>query len=301
MSSNGNKYSFPEDLFSDEISLNSYEEKNNISIFNPNFFISEKKTDNIQENLNIINNITEDIIFKNNNNNNCIDNKSNNNNRNSNDNEILINNEKKIREHQKIETSKKNFVPNSHPKKIKFLAMKTLGRNKKNSNKLSAHNANSSDNIKKRIKVMLYKYTLKFLNSKFVHPQIYDNLKGQVLQKISKKEINKIQNEKIKEWLDKSLREIFSITLCNRYKNFKVEHNIETIEDVFIRGDEIELIRFLEMKMRVFFEVFVNNFENPELEGFERINDAIKELKKEGKNEEYLNKFKKTCLMFLKY
>ena len=165
------------------------------------------------------------------------------------------------------------------------------------------HNKYSDDNLRKKCKNIILKYTFKFINAKI--KEIY---KGNVGYGRLKKQLKILkQDNKIKStveidkiFLEKLLKDIFSEDISNRFNNFSPNHNKKIIESLINDKDE-EKNRYFNSLFNLTFLNCLNFFIGKkfikELDGFttfESIKDSI--LKKQGKDyvellEYYLNNF----------
>ena len=131
-------------------------------------------------------------------------------------------------------------LPKSEDIKLK----KKLGRKRKNPKieKKEPHNKYSDDNIIKKCKHLVLKYTLEFINNKI--KKVYN---GNIENGPFKKELQIINNsqktnahvEFNKNFLNKKLFEIFAENISSKYrKYYKANHNKQLIMELMNEKDE---------------------------------------------------------------
>lgn len=219
-----------------------------------------------------------------------------------------------IYNHHKVKNSNDiNEAKNKDNEKLNNKERKERGR-KKNKDLINVngdgtekekitHNKYSDDNMRKKCKNIILKYAFKFINAKI--KEIY---KGNVGAGRLKKQLKVLkQNNKIKStvetdkiFLEKSLKDIFSEDISNRFNNFSPNHNKKMIESLINDKDEEKKNYFnslFNLKFLNCLNFFVGKEFIKELDGFaafESIKDSI--FKKHGKGyvellEYYLNNF----------
>lgn len=122
-----------------------------------------------------------------------------------------------------------------------------LGRKKKNDNAKSRHNKYSDDNLRRKVKCIVLKNIMKFINEKI--NEIY---KGNIGYNIYRKQlfiINGNQNSNIsiefnQNFLNKKLGDIFSVNISTRYTDHGLNHNKKLIEDLKKEEDENKRLYF---------------------------------------------------------
>ena len=106
-----------------------------------------------------------------------------------------------------------------------------LGRKRRNSNEKGKHNKYSQDNIIRKIKTFLLNILMDFINS-----YIYKIYNGNVGKGIFTKELKKMNQRQIintknnKEFLHKTLKDIFSEDISNKYSCLLSSHNKNLIQ-----------------------------------------------------------------------
>ena len=188
-------------------------------------------------------------------------------------------------------------LPKSEDIKLK----KKRGRKRKSPKieKKEPHNKYSDDNIIKKCKHLVLKYTLEFINNKI--KKVYN---GNIENGPLKKELQIINNsqksnshaEFNKNFIKKKLGEIFSENISGKYKkNYPHNHNKLLIEELMNEKDENKKSFFNKLFNLNFMQCldhFIGNKYIKELNGlqyFEQIKDDI------------LNKYKEDGNTYIKY
>ena len=205
-----------------------------------------------------------------------------------NQNRLLI----KPKENQK--GNKERCEINYDPKKKEQSKQNTLGRKRKNDDSKGNHTKYTEDNIERRIKHLILKYSLKFINQKI--KLIYNENIG---DGIFKKELLPIHqgiksNNSAKfniSLLNKTLGEIFSENISNKYTSYFQNHNRVIIKKLLDDKDE-KIVYYFKKLFNITFsqcmDKFKGNNEVKELEGFLTFNDIKNELPEEP---EYIEAF----------
>ena len=174
-----------------------------------------------------------------------------------------------------------------------FKEKKDLGRKKKEYEGLGLHNKFSDDNIRRKIKSLLLKYILIFINETI--NIIYN---GDIGKGIFKKELKTLVQSQIsnatiefnKELLDKTLEEIFSENISGKYRNFPKNNNKLVIQSLIINEEDENKRKYFKKLFNLTFTDCLKQFRGEkkfeELEGFVLF-DNINEIQFE-----YLNKYK---------
>ena len=196
----------------------------------------------------------------------------------------------------------KNDLPNNENsvKKAYFEinSKKKIGRKPKTSIARSEHTKFSHDNILRKIKVKFLHKIINYMNriiiskySKKIH--MLKHLKGKISQD------NSISFNK--QLLNSKLKDVFSSNEINgKYKLFEKFYNKEIIDKIYVENIN-ELINILEMTFLDAFNIFKNLNTSDKLEGLEKLDKVIEELKYKEKNEEYIQKFEKVAKNFENY
>jgi hypothetical protein len=120
-----------------------------------------------------------------------------------------------------------------------------LGRKKKNSNREGKHTKYSEDNIIRKIKA----YVVSCLRI-FINAFIFEIYEGQIGKGIFRKELLKLNQSQIidsknnRDFLNKSLKDIFSEDISTKYNNYLVNHNKALIQNLLNEPDPNKKITF---------------------------------------------------------
>ena len=151
-----------------------------------------------------------------------------------------------------------------------------FGRKSKNSQNEGLHDKYSQDNILRKIKCNILLNLSKYINN-IIH-KVYE---GKIKNGILEKKLKKLSQKKIfsnsknnKEFLNKTLKDIFSENISSKYKSYSIDHNKKVINDLLnekngeIRQkfDKLFSLTFLEVLFHIRGEKY---FE--ELEGLEQL------------------------------
>ena len=178
-----------------------------------------------------------------------------------------------------------------------FKEKKDLGRKKKEYEGLGLHNKFSDDNIIRKVKNAILKNTMIFINSKIKTIYEYKNnkfSKKKELLKMKKSQSISSRVDYNKNFLEKTLGEIFSEDISSKYIQYPSTHNKKLIESLINDEDG--------QKKKIFNEIFnltfldcLNHFRGrkiiEELEGLNNLEDYIKRAKI-IKDKEYCTIFK---------
>ena len=178
----------------------------------------------------------------------------------------------------------KKIKSNKNKKNEKMKKMKCGRKTKLNNDKNVEHNKYSDDNLRRKCKHLVLKYTLKFINH-----QILIIYNGNIGNGIFKKELQTLnQSQKSdatinfnKMFLSRTLKEIFSQNISGRFTNFPPHHNRLLIEKLLNEKDEEKRIYFSSLFNLTFIQC-LKHFRGEEkidiLEGlkcFDEIKDEI--------------------------
>ena len=177
-----------------------------------------------------------------------------------------------------------------------FKEKKDLGRKKKEYEGLGLHNKFSDDNIIRKVKNAILQNARIFINSKIKTIYEYKNnkfSKKKELLKMKKSQSISSRVDYNKNFLEKTLGEIFSEDISSKYIQYPSAHNKKLIESLINDEDE--------QKKKIFNEIFnltfldcLNYFRGrkiiEELEGLNNLEDYIKRAK--IKDKEYCTIFK---------
>ena len=158
-----------------------------------------------------------------------------------------------------------------------------FGRKRARSGIEGKHNKFSDDNLRRKCKHIILNEILMFINDKI--NKIYDGDLGQgiLIKKLYTLNHNQKANAVIKynkEFLYKTLGDIFSENISSRYTNFPKEHNKELIEKLREEKDDDKRIYFNNLFNLSFLES-LNHFTGKdnieELNGLKTIDEVLKQ------------------------
>ena len=192
-------------------------------------------------------------------------------------------------------------------KELKFLTKKKFfkidtknkkGRKPKHSMVYSYHTKFSNDNILRKIKVKFIHKTINYINNIILTK--YNNkidvlkpLKGKISQNNGINFNKKLINSKLKD--------IFSIYEINgKFKLYQNNYNKSVIDKIYNENIK-ELIDIFEMTFLQVFVIFRDLNETQKLNGLEKIDTVIREIKLKDNNSEYINKFTNVVNNFENY
>ena len=118
-----------------------------------------------------------------------------------------------------------------------------LNKKKERIKKSGAHNKFSDDNLRRKCKHLILKTTLDYINKQIL--QKYNNNIGNGIFRKQLLTINQKQKADAtvqfnKDFLDKSLKDIFSENISSRYTIFPFNHNEKVINELINDTDEIK-------------------------------------------------------------
>jgi hypothetical protein len=182
-----------------------------------------------------------------------------------------------------IYLNENNIIKNKPKDKAKDRdEIKMLGRKKKNSNEAGKHDKYSEDNIIRKIKSTLLNYLRIFINS-----FIYEKFNGNIGEGIFRKEILKMNQQQItigkydKQFIKRTLKDIFSHKLSGKYSTFDSDHNKKLIEFLINEVDEEKKIEFQNLFSLTFMDS-LNHFSGIQplsiLKGMKLLKDLCKKF-----------------------
>lgn len=177
---------------------------------------------------------------------------------------------------------------------------KKRGRKKEKSEQLAVHNKFSDDNLRRKCKHILMKNLMIFINKK-----IYDLYEGKIGSGLMKKELQTLnQKQKYdatitfnKQFIYKTIGEIFSEDVSKRFTNFPLDHNKKLIEKLTQEKDEKKKKFFSNLFDLTFIDCmkhFTGEKYIDELKGFDGFEQVMEDLKKKYKEdgEDYVESLK---------
>ena len=181
-----------------------------------------------------------------------------------------------------------------------FLLQKKRGKNIKNrknssftGKSLTKHTKYSIDNIQRRCKSLILNYTLEYLNyqiKKIYNGNIGNGINIKKLLDISQEQKANNSVDFIKNFMNKTTKEIYSAQISKRYTSFLPNHNQIVINRALNEKDEIKREQFKKLFNLTFadcIQKFIGNDNSEDSEGFQKF-DHIKNKLNEDK--EYLEK-----------
>ena len=184
--------------------------------------------------------------------------------------------------------------------KKRFLLINTrnkIGRLPKNSLYIGYHTKFSHDNILRKVRVKFFHKLINYINSiilsKYRNIPVLKPLKGKVSQD------NTIDfNKKL---LNTKLKDIFlNYEINGKFKLYERFYNKKIIEKIYEENIQ-ELIDILEITFLDAFNIFRNKIKDQKLNGLEKIDTVLEDIKLKENDEEYINKFREIVMNFEKY
>lgn len=176
---------------------------------------------------------------------------------------------------------------------------KKRGRKKKESNEVGMHNKYTQDNIIKRIKNNIYNLILQFLNSEIKKSFKVEKM---LLKKINPKQskINKVDENK--SFIHKTLKDIYSNNISNKYKNFELEYNKKIIDKLVTQNNLEIKVKFTNLFNLTFIQCIdhlIGNIKIKELEGIETLSQFLEKYFHREESQ-YKEKLKETIINYEK-
>jgi len=172
-----------------------------------------------------------------------------------------------------------------------------LGRKKKPHEGLGEHNKFSDDNILRKCKNVIMDCVLKFINNKIKILYSFEKeifLKEKRLFKMKQNQPIKSRANYNKEFLNKTLKEIFSENISTKYTKYSPSHNKDLIECLINEKDEAKKALFNKIFNLTFLDClkhFRGSVLYDELQGMNQLIKYIKETKNDKNDEEYCSVF----------
>ena len=155
------------------------------------------------------------------------------------------------------------------------------------------HTKYSTDNMQRRCKSLILTYTLEYLNyqiKKIYNGNIGNGINIKKLLDISQEQKANNSVDFIKNFMNKTTKEIYSAQISKRYTSFLPNHNQIVINRALNEKDEIKREQFKKLFNLTFadcIQKFIGNDSSEDSEGFQKF-DHIKNKLNEDK--EYLEK-----------
>ena len=210
--------------------------------------------------------------------------------KNENENQKIIEKDKDKKFYEDFINKKRKLYMNNYDKSKEN---QKIGRKAKISGKTGLHNKFSDDNIIKKIILIILKIMLEFCNNK--KRNIYGNIIGfgKYKKQLLKIDIKKKNQQKLKfnkNFINKTLKDIFSENISNKYLNYDKNHNKNLIKDLLNEKDEMKRIVFENLFNFTFLDC-LKHFRGietyPELIGMTLFEEVCKRFENEDDYEDY--------------
>ena len=160
-----------------------------------------------------------------------------------------------------------------------------LGKKRRN----GTPNKYSYDNITKKLKALLMKSILNFVNNSLKEEQMGKSK----LVKISENIIRNIYRENNLNLLCLTLKEIFSNDINLKIKRLDKNYNKKIIDEIYLNNKKEKIINILNMTLSQCIKHITKQEYYPELKGLENeYKNISNELKNLGETDEYIELFK---------
>ena len=160
-----------------------------------------------------------------------------------------------------------------------------LGKKRRN----GTPNKYSYDNITKKLKALLMKSILNFVNNSLKEEQMGKSK----LVKISENIIRNIYRENNLNLLCLTLKEIFSNDISLKIKRLYKNYNKKIIDEIYLHNKKEKIINILNMTLSQCIKHITKQEYYPELKGLENeYKNISNELKNLGETDEYIELFK---------
>ena len=194
--------------------------------------------------------------------------------------------------------NKNESIKSKTPQKkgVLFKSSKSnLGRKRKCSKEIGKHTKYDGDNILRKIKSLLIKSLINFINQLII--SIYEGKIGfgpstKKILTINQKQI--IQSKYDKEFLNKTLKEILSYEITGRISNYNLDHNKNIIELLLNEEDESKREKFESFFNLRFIDCishYSGKIHQTILNGIETLEKTCDEMKLKGEDEDYIKIF----------
>ena len=190
-----------------------------------------------------------------------------------------------------------NDIQKQKPKKEK----KLLGRKSKNSDESGVHNKFSDDNLSRRCKHIILDYLFIFIN--YFIKNIYNLPEENKIQllKINQRQVLNTKVDYNLNFLNKTLKDIFSDNLSTKYRKYSPQHNKTLIEQLLNEKEETKKNIFEKLFSLTFFDClkyFRGEINIDILDGMVRLDKACEKFKNEKDYEDYVPTFRNFILNF---
>lgn len=189
--------------------------------------------------------------------------------------------------------------------KEKFFIIKKVkkpkkGRKEKFSGLKGKHNKFSNDNMIIKFKTHFMRSLYNFINSKFlINKRLKKTKILWIIKKIEKNQVKQFSKKNLRQWLNKTIKDILYQNLSCKIKNDSQDYNKSLIDKIYEEKKETDVINILNTKVKDMINIYLNDKNKNEIihsgfyKGLKTYEDTIKELKENGENEEFFEKYKK--------
>ena len=151
------------------------------------------------------------------------------------------------------------------------------------------HTRDADDNIYAKIRRALNNHSKKWFN-KILKKSDNPVLKSLTLLKVQNSVILVHKKEDNLEFLEMNLVELFSNPISAKFKNYKKDHNINTIEKILKVGDK-EINDILKTDIETILNVYNHKIKNKLFEDFPTIDVDIAKFKDHGLDDNYIKEY----------
>ena len=186
-------------------------------------------------------------------------------------------------------------------KKDKVFSIKKVtkkGRIKKNSFKKGKHDKNNRDNIIRKFKVKLMNSLYDYINRSFIINTNRQTKKIKIIKKLSSNDTTSIKKEDNIKWFNSQIKNVFSQNISTKIAHYDLDYNSKLINKIYLKGQEKRVINILDKTIKEMWLVYVNDDEENNFKGFHTLKDEIKEFRKKGQEEAYIEKYIKIAKNF---
>ena len=178
---------------------------------------------------------------------------------------------------------------------------KLLGRKCKNSGESGEHNKFSDDNLSRRCKHIILNYLYIFIN--YLIKNVYNVSEENKIQllKINQKQVLNTKVDYNLNFLNKTLKDIYSDNISTKYRNYPPQHNKILIEQLLNEKNETKKNIFEKLFSLTFFDClkyFRGDINIDILDGMVRLDKACENFKNEKDYEDYMPIFRNFMINF---
>ena len=154
--------------------------------------------------------------------------------------------------------------------------------------KKGKHSKNGEDNIITKIRIAFRDSCMKLIN--YLISKHKNNF---LLRKMSSNGFKKVKVNHIMEWFDETLKTFFSADISSKFTKLDKKSNKNTIRKIYSDNELQEVITLLECSIREMYNKYINN---EVIEGFITLEDTLEDLRKEGQEKDYIQKYQRIAL-----